>query len=74
MYRNNSIANDEKELEIKLVNLFKAIYQKDPEMEKIKTDAFNCMKDQKVSGNICPYIKKAIQECLKIAKEKINKV
>ena len=61
-------------MEDKLVDLFKAIYQKSPEMEKIKNDAFNCMKDQKVSGNICPYIKKAIQECLNIAKNEINNV
>lgn len=32
------------------------------------------MKQQKISGNICPHIKKAIQECLKVKKHAINKI
>lgn len=60
-------------LEGKLVGLFKAIYAHDPNMQAIAKDAFECMKQQKISGNICPHIKKAIQECLKMKKEAINK-
>lgn len=43
-----SETKDEKELQSKLFDLFKAIYAKDPLLEKIKSDAFSCMK-----GKIC---------------------
>jgi hypothetical protein len=58
----------------KLVNLFKAIYTKDPELEKIAADTFEWMKMQKITGNICPNIKKAIQEWLKSQKKSINQI
>lgn len=32
------------------------------------------MTEKKITGNICPHIKRAIQECLKIKKEEINKL
>jgi len=32
------------------------------------------MKEQKVTGNICPHIKRAIQECLKIKKAEIDEL
>lgn len=58
----------------KLVNLFKAIYTKDPELEKIATDTFEWMKLQKITGNIWPNIKRAIQEWLKTQKDSINHI
>lgn len=58
----------------KLVNLFKAIYTKDPELDKIAADTFDLMKLQKITGNICPNIKRAIQECLKSQKDSINHI
>lgn len=32
------------------------------------------MREQKIQGNICPYIKRAIQECLKLEKHQIDKI
>ena len=58
----------------KLLCLFKAIYSKDPELDKITKDAFEWMKEKKITGNICPHIKRAIQQCLKIKKEEINRL
>lgn len=61
-------------LEEKLANLFKAIYERDPRSKEITKDAFECMKSQKIKGNICPHIKKAIQECLKEKREALNQL
>jgi len=65
---------DDKILNEKLLGLFKAIYTKDPELKNISNDAFQWMTEKKITGNICPHIKRAIQECLKIKKEEINKL
>lgn len=32
------------------------------------------MKDKKITGNICPHIKRAIQQCLRVKKEEINRL
>lgn len=65
---------DDSKLEEKLIGLFKSIYSKDPNLESVKKDAFQYMMDQKVTGNICPHIKKAIQNCLKDKKESLQKL
>ena len=57
-----------------MVGLFKAIYTKDPELEKIAADTFEWMKMLKITGNIWPNIKMAIQEWLKVQKEEIKRI
>lgn len=54
--------------------MFRAIYSEDPNLNVIVKEAFDCMKQQNIKGNICPYIKKAIHECLKLKKEELNKI
>jgi hypothetical protein len=61
-------------LQQKLVGLFRAIYDNDPDLPEIQKDAFECMKMQKIRGNICPLIKNAIQECIKSKKDGIEKL
>lgn len=56
----------------KLIGLFRAIYENDANLKSIVKDAFDCMRQQEIKGNICPYIKKAIHECLKLKKEELN--
>ena len=63
-----------KVIEEKLIGLFKAIYTKDPNLNEITKDAFEWMKQKKISGNIWPHIKKAIQECLKFKKQEVDKI
>lgn len=58
----------------KLVGLFKAIYEQDADLDEIKRDAFECMKQQQIRGNICPLIKNAIQKCILQKKEGIDKM
>ena len=58
----------------KLIGLFRAIYENDANLKNIVKDAFDCMKQQEIKGNICPYIKKAIHECLKLKKEELNEI
>lgn len=61
-------------LEEKLAKLFRAIFEKDLGLKEITKDAFEWMKKQKIKGNICPHIKKAIQECLKEKKKALNEL
>lgn len=61
-----------KSLENKLYELFKAIYQRDSNLEEKTKEAFECMKNQKISGNICPHIKKAIHDCIDEKRKEIE--